>query len=182
MRAPQLLLVYHSRTGMASSMADVLERGALSAAEAMGLKIGMRRRRAREATVEDVLSSAGYLFCAPENLASLSGEMKEFFDRCYYPVFQVDPGSGPDYTEVSKILGRPYGIAISAGSDGTSAARQAERICTGWRLKKVSEPLIIQNGLAQTKENILAQKPPLERGAVPQLEELGGLVAATVLL
>ena len=57
------------------------------------------------------------MFCGPENLASASGELLEFFQRCYYPVF--DP-----LTERSRILGRPFGLAIAAGSDGQSAARQ----------------------------------------------------------
>ena len=126
--APRVLLVCHSRTGMASLMADALASGCLSAAREMGAEVNLVRRGARDASVEDVLTADGYLFCAPENLASLSGEMKEFFDRCYYPVFRVEgtePAKG-EYTEISGILGRPYGLAISAGSDGSSAARQTE--------------------------------------------------------
>ena len=34
------------------------------------------------ARARQVLRADGYIFCAPENLASVSGEMKEFFDRC----------------------------------------------------------------------------------------------------
>ena len=48
--------------------------------------------------------------------------MKEFFDRCYYGA-------------LDRIQGLPYACAISAGSDGAGAARQTERICTGWRLR-----------------------------------------------
>ena len=79
-----------------------------------------------------------------ENLAALSGLMKDFFDRCYYPV-------------LGRINGRPYGLMICAGSDGTNAARQAMRIATGWRLRAVAEPLIICTH-AQTPEAILAPK------------------------
>jgi NAD(P)H-dependent FMN reductase len=181
MIAPRLLLVCHSRTGMASLMADALVSGVTNAAREMGGNVDLVRRAARDATTQDVLAADGYLFCAPENLASLSGEMKEFFDRCYYPAFRVEDAGG-DYTEVSKILGRPYGLAISAGSDGTLAARQTERICAGWRLRPVADSIIVKNGLTQTKQNILAPKAPLEQDSVDQLQELGGLVAATVLL
>ena len=83
-------------------------------------------------------------FCAPENLAAISGLMKEFFDRSYYPV-------------LGKIEGRPYAQMVCAGSDGENAARQTARIATGWRLKEVQPPLIICTH-AQTPEAILAEK------------------------
>ena len=70
--------------------------------------------------------------------------MKEFFDRCYYPVLE-------------KIEGRPYSQMICAGSDGENAVRQIRRIATGWRLKEVQEPLIICTH-AQTEAAILAEK------------------------
>lgn len=93
---------------------------------------------------EDVLGADAYIFAAPENLAALSGMMKEFFDRTYYPV-------------LGRIEGRSYASLICAGSDGTNAARQIARIATGWRLKPMAEPLIIRT-LAQTPEAILAPK------------------------
>lgn len=92
----------------------------------------------------DMLAADGYIFCAPENLAALSGVMKDFFDRCYYPV-------------LGQIEGRPYAQMICAGSDGQNAARQTARIATGWRLKEVQPPLIVCTH-AQTPEAILAPK------------------------
>ena len=91
-----------------------------------------------------MLAADGYVFAAPENLAALSGLMKDLFDRCYYPV-------------LGRIKGRPNGLMICAGSDGTNAARQAMRIATGWRLRAVAEPLIDCTH-AQTPEAILAPK------------------------
>ena len=118
---------------------------------------------AEEAMPEDVLAADGYLFCAPENLAALSGAMKEFFDRCYYPV-------------LGQIEGRPYAQMICAGSDGDGAARQLGRIATGWRLKEVQPPLIVCTH-AQTEKAILAEKvigaADLERCA-----ELGAALGA----
>jgi len=89
-----------------------------------------------------------YLFVGPENLATLSGAMKEMLDRCYYPL-------------LGRIEGRPYATIIAAGSDGAGAQRQLDRIATGWRLKRVAEPMIV-NFSAQTPEEILAfkQVPP----------------------
>jgi len=163
-----LLIAWHSRTGAAEQMARALARGAGQAAQQLELAARLRvaLRPAQSVQPGDLLAADGYLFCAPENLAGLSGEMKECFDRCYYGV-------------LDRIQGRPYALAISAGTDGAGAARQAERICTGWRLRAVAPALIERNG-AQTPEAILAPKTvPAE--ALARCEELGGLLAATLL-
>ncbi|HKT85900.1 MAG TPA: NAD(P)H-dependent oxidoreductase [Novosphingobium sp.] len=130
-----LAVIWHSRTGAARAMAHAVAEGA-----------GGRARLipAAEAVPEDLLSSQGYVFACPENLAGMSGMMKEMFDRCYYPV-------------LGRIEGRAYATAIAAGSDGSGAQAQIDRIVTGWRLKRIAEPLIVNLG-AQTPEQILAAK------------------------
>lgn len=174
-------------------MSAALEAGARAAASAMQEELHIARRRAAEATVDDVVTASGYLFCAPENLATISGEMCEFFHRTYYHAFiatTTTKGHGTAEKEkeeeelTSQLLGRPYGLAIAAGSDGQGAARHVTRICQGWRLQKVQrEPLIVRNGLSQTKCNILLRpKPILASGDHEACFELGGLVAATILL
>jgi len=107
-------------------------------------------------------------------------QMLEFFHRCYYQAFTVDTGA-EDYTETSRLLGRPVGLAVAAGSDGSSAANQMARICRGWRLAPVAEPLINRNTEPQTAARILAPKT-CAPGAEARCRELGGLVAAHVLL
>ena len=174
---PRLLLVWHSRTGLARSMAEALEHGALAAASEMeAATFTVEKKRACDATLDDLVQASGYLFCAPENLASTSGEMLEFFHRTYYHAFSSDA-----LGETSRLLGKPYGIAIAAGNDGRAAAQQVERICRGWRLRPVAEPFIHRNGQPQTKGQILQPKRcPTE--ASERCAELGGLVAATILL
>lgn len=107
-------------------------------------EVSVRLLAAHEAGAGDVLTASGYVFAAPENLAALSGVMKDFFDRCYYTV-------------LDRINGRPYAAMICAGSDGQNALRQIIRIATGWRLRAVMEPVIVCTG-AQTAEAILAPK------------------------
>ena len=92
----------------------------------------------------DLLEADGYIFCAPENLAAIAGIMKDFFDRCYYPL-------------LGRIEGRPYAQMICAGSDGENAARQTALIAQGWRLREVQPHLIVCTH-AQTPEQILAEK------------------------
>lgn len=122
---------------------------------------------AAQVTSGDLLHAAAYLFVCPENLASMSGEMKEMFDRCYYPVLGL-------------IEGRPYATAIAAGSDGESAQRQIDRIVTGWRLKRVAEPLIVCTG-AQTPEQILAPKV-VTQSDLARCRELGASLATGISL
>lgn len=170
----RLLLVWHSRTGLAKQMASAMADGASAAGRDMGEPLNVSSLCAADAGIDDVLNADGYLFCCPENLASTSGEMLEFFHRTYYHAF----ANG----ETSILQSRPFGLAIAAGSDGTNAARQVERICRGWQLKAVADTYINTNGLlVQTKEAIL--KPKLiDAEAEARCAELGGLVAATVLL
>jgi multimeric flavodoxin WrbA len=129
--------------------------------------VQVRVLRAARANAEDLLAADGYLFAAPENLAALSGEMKEFFDRNYYAVLE-------------QLNGRPYAAMISCGSDGSSAARQLVRICTGWRLKPIAEPLIVCTQ-AQSAQAIAAQKI-LPKAQLQPCVELGAAMAAGLAL
>jgi len=132
-----LLVVWHSRTGGARQMAE-------AAATAAAADVTVRLRPAGDAAPQDVLAADGYIFACPENLAALSGAMKEFFDRCYYPA-------------LDRLNGRPYAVFVCAGNDGSNAVRQIERIATGWRLRAVAAPLIV-NTAAQSMDAILAPK------------------------
>ncbi|MCM2562981.1 flavodoxin family protein [Lutimaribacter sp. EGI FJ00015] len=134
---PDLLIVYHSLTGGSRQMAE-------AAASAARDEVETTLKTAVEAEPDDLLQADGYIFCAPENLAAIAGLMKDFFDRCYYPV-------------LGRIEGRGYAQMVCAGSDGENAARQTARIAQGWRLKEVQPPLIVCTH-AQTPEEILAEK------------------------
>ncbi|MGY9056342.1 MAG: flavodoxin family protein [Alphaproteobacteria bacterium] len=152
----ELLIVYHSHTGGSRQMAE-------AAYEAARAEAPVVLKTAAEAGPEDLLHADGYIFCAPENLAVVAGVMKDFFDRCYYPVLE-------------RIEGRPYAQMICAGSDGENAARQIARIATGWRLREVQPPLIVCTH-AQTPEAILAEKVIAEAELV-RCRDLGAAMAA----
>ena len=137
--ARTLLIVYHSMTDGTRQMAQAAREGALAEPG-----VTVRLLQAAQAGPDDVLTADAYLFATPENLASMSGQLKDFFDRSYYAA-------------LDRVNGRPYASLICAGSDGRNAARQIERIATGWRLKPVAEPLIVCTH-AQTPEAILATK------------------------
>ena len=157
-----LLIVYHSMTGGAEQMALAAAQGANDEAS-----VQVRLFRAVEAGTQDVLSADGYIFATPENLASMSGLMKDFFDRCYYPV-------------LDRINGRPYAALVCAGSDGQNAERQIERIAKGWRLNAAAPPLIVCTH-AQTPEDILRIKH-IEGPDLAKCREIGAALAAGLAL
>ncbi|MDO5289116.1 MAG: NAD(P)H-dependent oxidoreductase [Pseudomonadota bacterium] len=153
-----LLIVYHSMTGATLQLAQAAARGARDAAS-----VQVRLLHAPQAGPADVLGAQAYVFATPENLASMAGLMKDFFDRCYYPA-------------LGRIEGRAYASLVCAGSDGQGAARQIERIATGWRLKAAAPALIVCTH-AQTPEAIAAPKqlaPELLQSAA----DLGAALAA----
>jgi multimeric flavodoxin WrbA len=157
-RLKGLLIVYHSMSGGTAQMASAAAAGA---GGEEGVRVSLLR--AVDARAEDVLAADGYIFASPENLAAMSGMMKDFFDRTYYPA-------------LDKIAGRPYVSLICAGSDGSNAARQIERIATGWRLKPIADPYVVCVH-AQTAEEILRPKN-VEGELLERCAELGRTMAA----
>ena len=154
----KLLIVYHSVTGGAAQMAAAAAAGA---ADAEGVET--RLVTAAAAGPEMLLESDGYLFVCPENLAAIAGLMKDFFDRSYYAV-------------LDRLNGRPYAALICAGSDGSNAARQLERIATGWRLREMAPTLIVCTH-AQTPEQILRPKQ-IGAAELAQCRDIGATLAA----
>jgi len=157
-----LLIVYHSMTGGTLQMAQAAASGA-GAEPAVRVSL----MRAAEAEAADVLNASGFIFATPENLAAMSGRMKDFFDRTYYEV-------------LDRINGKPYALLICAGSDGRNAAQQIDRIATGWRLKPIAEPVIVCTH-AQTAEEILRPNHIAEQD-LRLCEELGATLASGLAL
>lgn len=149
-----LAIVWHGRTGASCAMARAAHAGAGGAA---------RLICAHEAEAEDLLAARTYLFIGPENLAAMTGTMKEMFDRLFYPL-------------LGRIEGRGYATAIAAGSDGDGALAQIDRIVTGWRLRRVVPDLRV-NLAAQTPEQILAEKR-VPSASIDACADLGRTLAA----
>jgi multimeric flavodoxin WrbA len=157
-----LLIVFHSMTGGTRQMAEAAANAASSEPP-----VRVRLLHASETEASDLIDADAYVFATPENLAAISGMMKDFFDRAYYGA-------------LDRIVGRPYATLICAGSDGENAARQIERIAAGWRLKAIAPPLIVCT-YAQSPEAILRIK---QIGAhdLTRCAEIGATLAAGLTL
>jgi len=92
-----LLIVCHSLTGGTRQMAE---------AAAMEPGVDVRLLQAAAAGPGDMLAADGYIFAAPEKLAALAGLMKDFFDRCYYPVL-ISRDYSPSWRLMEEAALRP---------------------------------------------------------------------------
>ena len=158
----KLLIVFHSKTGGTYQMVQAAAKGGASEPD-----VATNLIHAAEAGPDELLQADGYIFATPENLAMMSGVMKDFFDRTYYPV-------------LDRIVGRPYTTLICAGSDGENAARQIQRIAAGWRLKAIAEPIIVCTH-SQTPDATLARKE-IGDFDLQRCEEIGATLAAGLAL
>ena len=161
-RPKSLLIVYHSMTGVTEQMAQAAALGARSEGS-----VQVHLKRASDTGADEVLAADGFVFATPENLAAMSGMLKDFFDRTYY--------SGLD-----RLNGRPYASLICGGSDGSNAAQQIARIALGWRLKAIADPVIVCT-CATTPEQILAPKK-LSLEQLARCEDLGQVLAGGLAL
>ena len=93
-------------------------------------------RRVWDAGTDDLASADGLLLVAAENSGFLSGGMKGFLDRTFYPA-------------IDRELVLPYGLIVSAGNDGRGAVRQAERILSGYPFSPAAEPLVLRGEVTE---------------------------------
>lgn len=118
--------------------------------------VEVREKSALEATADDLLWADAFILGTPENFGYMSGAMKYFLDRVYYPC-------------EGKIEGRAFALFIRAGNDGTGAISSIRRILTGLAVKEVQEPVLIVGDfddarLAECEELGLTLAAGLEAG------------------
>ena len=134
-------------------MAEAVLRGA-SREDVEGVETCMLR--SRDAGPEDLLWADALILGTPENFGYMSGAMKDFLDRTYYPC-------------EGRVESLPYAIFISAGNDGSGALNSIQRIARGYPLRAVQEPIIARGdttdaALASCEELGLAMAAGLEMG------------------
>jgi multimeric flavodoxin WrbA len=125
-----LLLIYSSQTGHTEAMAQAVREGVIEFAA----DVELRCLQALDAGLDDLLWAQGLLIGTPENFGYMSGAVKDFLDRTYYPA-------------QGKVTGLPYAIFVNAENDGTGAVKAIERIALGYGWSKVAEAVIARGEL-----------------------------------
>lgn len=143
-----ILIVFHSQTGRTKTMAQAVAKGAKSIEN-----ISTILKEARETTLDDLLNSDGLAFGSPEYFGYMAGAIKDLFDRTYYQA-----------RGRKEIFKKPYVVFISAGNDGSGTLTSIERICVGYQLKKIYEPVIARGDI--------------DEAILSRCEELGKVIAA----
>ena len=143
-----ILIVYHSQTGRTKKMAQAVAKGAKSIEN-----VSTILKEARETTLDDLLNSDGLAFGSPEYFGYMAGAIKDLFDRTYYQA-----------RGRKEIFKKPYVVFISAGNDGLGALTSIERVCVGYQLKKIYEPVIARGDI--------------DEAILSRCEELGKVIAA----
>jgi multimeric flavodoxin WrbA len=126
-----LLIVYHSQTGRTEALARAAYEGARDPAVE---NVEVRCLRAAAAGPDDLLWAHALLLGTPENFGYMSGAMKDFFDRTFYPV-------------EGRIQSLPYALFVCAGNDGSGAVRAVRRIANGYPFKEVQEPIVVRGDI-----------------------------------
>jgi multimeric flavodoxin WrbA len=121
-----ILIIFHSQTGNAEKLARAVAQGVDKTDDARAIL-----KRAVDAVAQDLKDCTAVVICSPEYFGYMAGAVKDFFDRTYEAL--------KDDAAVRK---KPCSVVISAGNDGSGALSHIERICRGYRLRKVQQPIL----------------------------------------
>ena len=141
MSLKQLLIVAHAPSPNTRKLAEAALRGARHPDIE---QVETRWVPPLEAQPQDVLQADAIILGTTENLGYMSGALKDFFDRCYYPVLEEKQGL-------------PCALYIRAGMDGTGTRRAVESIVTGLRWNWVQAPLTLRGEWQDAFEQLVEE-------------------------
>jgi multimeric flavodoxin WrbA len=157
-RIKNLLIVSHAPSENTKKLALTLFQAAKETIKESEIAVNVQQKEALIADSDDVLAADAIILMTTENLGYMSGGMKDFFDRNYYPCLE-------------KKQGLPMCLIIRAGHDGAGTKRAIESITTGLKWRWVQEPLILQGDwqvdfLRQVEELSQAMAIALHEGII----------------
>lgn len=148
----RILVIFHSQTGNTEKMARAVSEGIVGTENA-----SVDLKRASDTNAEDMKRCDAVVLCSPEYFGYMAGAIKDFFDRTY-----------EELKDDAQSVKKPYAVVICAGNDGTGALNHIERLCKGYRFKRVQHPVIC--------------KGPVTKEVLAKCYELGRTIAEGVKL
>lgn len=146
----RVLIAFHSQSGNTERMARAVEAGVAGTENAVA-----ELKRVFDTTAQDIRQCDAIVLCSPEYFGYMAGAVKDLFDRTY-----------EELKDDARSVKKSYAVVICAGNDGTGALKHIERLCKGYRFKKVQNPIICKGTVT---EEVLAK-----------CYELGGTIAEGV--
>lgn len=155
MQKKRLLIVGHTPSPNTQRLVEAILRGAQHPDIE---QVEVTYMPALQAGPDDIRNCDAIILFTTENLGYMSGALKDFFDRSYYPVLEEKQGL-------------PCAIVIRAGHDGTGTQRALQTILTGLRWKPAQEPLLLRGDwrdefLAQAEETGMYMAASLDAGVI----------------
>jgi multimeric flavodoxin WrbA len=132
-----ILIIFHSQTGNTEKLARAVAQGVGEVERARAIL-----KRAADTVAQDLKDCNAVVICSPEYFGYMAGAVKDFFDRTY-----------EELKDDAAVHKKPFSVVISAGNDGSGALTHIERICRGYRLKKVQKPILCKG---EVTEKVLA--------------------------
>lgn len=149
----KLLIVAHTPSPNTSELAAALLNGARDDAVD---SVSSSLKSPFDCDVEDVLQSDAIILFTTENFGYMSGALKDFFERIYYPCLDQ-----PERNEA-----KPFALVIRAGLDGTGTDIAVHKITTGLKWREI--------------QAVTLCKGDYHASFVDQCRELGLTVAASL--
>jgi len=133
----QLLIVAHQPSDNTRLMAHALLRGAQFDG---GSDVHCQLKTPFNCTENDVLGCDALILFTTENFGYMSGALKDFFDRLYYPCL----------SQSARNDGKPFSLVVRAGLDGTGTIRGIEKITSGLKWRAVQKTLLCKGDFGST--------------------------------
>jgi multimeric flavodoxin WrbA len=128
-----ILIIFHSQTGNTERLAKAVAQGVDETPNGRAVL-----KRAADTSAQDLKNCSALIICSPEYFGYMAGAVKDFFDRTY-----------EELKDDAAVYKKPFSVVISAGNDGSFALSHIERICKGYRLKKVQEPIVCKGRVTE---------------------------------
>ena len=133
----KLLIVGHAPSPNTKLLATAILNGAQ---DPQIENVAVRLKSPFDCDADDVLNSDAIILFTTENFSYMSGALKDFFERIYYPCLD----------QAQQNEAKPYALVIRAGLDGTGTDTAVHKIITGLKWREVHDVLICKGEFSPT--------------------------------